>query len=152
MIKCKQADNAPCGKVICCFTCPDRLGCDSSCEEFDSEEQFQEQGCDEAEELNETVDLNKQVPDVIKAITNICIQKKQIEEQEKAMREKLQKAMEQYGVKSFKNDAIEVTYKAPSTRTSIDSTRLKKEKPDIAKEYSKTSPVSASVVIKVKDE
>lgn len=151
MVKCKQAENATCGKVICCFTCPERIGCDSSCEEFNSEDDFQKTGCEEAEEIGEMVDLNTQVPDVIKAISNLCTQKKQIEEQEKLMRQKLQEAMEQYGVKKFENDVISVTYVAPTTRTSIDSTKLKKELPDIAKKYSKTSNVSASVKITVKE-
>ena len=39
---------------------------------------------------------------------------------------------------------------APSTATSIDSTRLKAEKPEIAKEYSKTSNKKSYVKIEVK--
>lgn len=53
------------------------------------------------------------------------------------MKEKLLEAMEKYGVTKFDNDIMKITYFAPSTSTSIDSTRLKKEQPDIAKEYSK---------------
>ena len=66
------------------------------------------------------------------------------------MREKLREAMEKYGVKSFETPEIKFTYVAPTTRTSIDSTKLKKDLPDVAAKYSKTSKVSASVKITVK--
>ena len=39
-------------------------------------------------------------------------------------------------------------YRKGTTRTTIDSKRLKEELPDIYEEYSKTSEVSSSVVIK----
>ena len=41
-------------------------------------------------------------------------------------------------------------YVAPTTRTTIDSKKLKADHPDIAEAYSKTSNVSASVRITVK--
>ena len=66
------------------------------------------------------------------------------------MKEKLLAAMEAYGVTKFENDVIKITYYAPSTTTSIDSTRLKKEQPDIAKEYSKTSSKKSYIKIEVK--
>lgn len=62
------------------------------------------------------------------------------------MREKLREAMEKYGVKSFETPEIKFTYVAPTTRTSIDSTKLKKDLPDVAAKYK----VSASVKITVK--
>lgn len=149
MIKCKIANEAQCGKVICCKTCPEYEHCEDVCPYAkDFEEPLD---CSDAEEIGEVVDLNKQVPNVIKAITDICVQKKKLEEQEKAMKEQLQKAMEQYGVKKFENETVSFTYVAPTTRTSIDSAKLKKEHPDIAKKYSKTSNVSASVRISVKE-
>lgn len=58
--------------------------------------------------------------------------------------------MEAYGITKFENDAIKITYYAPSTTTSIDSTKLKKEQPDIAKEYSKTSNKKSYIKIEVK--
>lgn len=149
MIKCKQAENASCGKVICCYTCDEREKCADSCQELGTDEAPLE-GCTEAEELGEVIDLNKQVPDVIKAISDICTQKKKLEEQEKQMKESLQNAMEQYGVKKFENEVIAVTYVAPFVKNSIDSAKLKKEHPDIAEKYNKQSNVSASVRIKVK--
>ena len=69
---------------------------------------------------------------------------------EKEVREELKKAMEENGILGFEDDFIKVIYKKASLKTIIDSTRLKEEKPAIAKEYSKTSNVSSSVSIEVK--
>lgn len=40
---------------------------------------------------------------------------------------------------------VKLTYVSPSTRTSIDSKKLKEEEPELAKKFTKTSNVSASV-------
>lgn len=69
--------------------------------------------------------------------------------QEDKLREDLLNAMEKYNITSWETDGIKVIYKAPSKRTTIDSTRLKKELPDIAEEYSKTSDVKSSVAITI---
>lgn len=156
MVKCKDWENSPCGKEICCHSCDDKDVCKNICGVYEEIVELEldvlnpNVGCEEAEEQQEVMILEQQCPDVIKAITDICTQKKLLEEQEKQMRVKLQEAMEQYGVKSFENDVVKFTYVAPTTKTSIDSAKLKKDHPDIAKQYSKTSPVSASVRISVK--
>ena len=59
--------------------------------------------------------------------------------------EKLTIAMEEAGVKSYEDDYVKFTYVAPTTRTTIDSARLKKELPDVAKQYSKETITKASV-------
>jgi hypothetical protein len=83
---------------------------------------------------------------------------KQIEEQKKVaeaqateLRTALMQAMEANGVTSFENESIKITYVAPTTRTAIDSTRLKKELPEIAEKYAKTSKVKASLRITLKE-
>ena len=43
---------------------------------------------------------------------------------------------------------ITLTYVAPSTRTTIDSKKLKEEEPEIAKKFSKTTNVKASIRLK----
>lgn len=88
--------------------------------------------------------------EIINTIAQLTAAKKQIEEQEKTMKEKLLEAMEKYGVTKFDNEIIKVTYYAPSTSTTIDSTRLKKEQPDIAEKYSKTSNKKSYIKIEVK--
>lgn len=40
-----------------------------------------------------------------------------------------------------------LTYVSPSIRTSIDSKKLKEEEPEIAKKFTKSTPISASVRI-----
>ncbi len=47
------------------------------------------------------------------------------------------------------NKEITVTYRKPSTRTTLDSKKLKEDMPDIFEEYSKTSNVSSSISLKV---
>lgn len=42
---------------------------------------------------------------------------------------------------------VKLTYVSPSTRTSIDSKKLKEEEPELAKKFTKTTTVSASVRI-----
>lgn len=78
-------------------------------------------------------------------------QKKKAEEQAKSLKEALLQEMESRGLNSFEKDGIKITYIAPSTRTSIDSARIKKDYPDIAEEYSKTTEVKASIKITIKE-
>jgi predicted phage-related endonuclease len=145
MVKCKIAVEEGANCQRCCFYCNFRHACTDECENC-------YENCDESviEEETELDVINSAVPDVLKAITSITVQKKKLEEQEKLMKQKLLEAMEQHGVKSFENADVKFLYVAPTTRTTIDSTKLKKDHPDIAEQYSKTSNVSASVRITVK--
>ena len=79
-------------------------------------------------------------------------QKKQAEKQAQELRDALLVAMEQNGVKTMENERIRITYTAPTTRQSIDSTRLKKEQPSVYEEYLKTSDVKAKLTITLKEE
>ena len=47
------------------------------------------------------------------------------------MKEKLIEAMEKHNVKKFENDSVKFVYVEPTTRTSVDSTKLKKEQPEL---------------------
>lgn len=143
MKKCKIAMESNNECQMCCFYCEKKNDCEDSCEGC-------HENCEEIVEETELDVMKSTVPDVLKTITDITVQKKKLEEQEKLMKEKLKEAMEQHGIKSFENEYVKFVYVAPTTKTTIDSTRLKKEHPDIAKEYSKTSNVSASVRITVK--
>lgn len=145
-MKCKLAmeDTPACGKDICCFHCPDKDTCDDACHDDHI-------ACGEfIQEETELQVMQSAVPEAIRIITDITIQKQKLDEQEKLMRKKLLEAMETFGVKKFENERIAFTYVAPTTRTTIDSTKLKKKYPDIAEECSKVSNVSASVKISVK--
>lgn len=145
MIKCKQAlENSACGKVCCCLECEERESCKDVCNDLslDCEDAFNEETA--------LATMKKAEAALINVITGLTMQKKRIEELEKSMREELRDAMEKYGVKSFENEDIKFTYIAPTTRTTIDSKALKKDLPDVAAKYSKTSNVSAAVKITVK--
>lgn len=143
-IKCTQL-GCPHEYEYCCRECEERKECEASCN-------LKPISCGNSEMNGETslqVFENANI-EIINAIAQISIAKKQIEEQEKTMKEKLLEAMEKYGIIKFDNDIMKITYFAPSTSTSIDSTRLKKEQPDIAKEYSKTSNKKSYIKIEVK--
>jgi len=60
--------------------------------------------------------------------------------------------MEKRAVKTVETDRVKITYVLPQTRTTIDSARLKKERPEIAEEYSKTTQIGASVRLTLKGE
>lgn len=68
----------------------------------------------------------------------------------KEVKEKLKLAMEENSVLSYEDPYICVTYRKATTRTSVDSKKLKQELPDIYEEYSKTSNVSSSISVEAK--
>jgi hypothetical protein len=88
--------------------------------------------------------------DVMQGIADLDRQKKMLEAQDKALRQKLQAAMDKYGVKKFENDILKITYVEPTTRENIDSMKLKEELPAVAAKYTKISQVKGSVRIEVK--
>ena len=147
-MKCKIATEEPqvCGQDICCHLCPDQGWCIDACHGVGDHRK-----CPEfIQEENELQVMQSAVPEAIKAITEISIQKKKLDEQEKLMRQKLLEAMEAYNVKKFETAHVAFTYVAPTTKTTIDSAKLKKKYPDIAEECSKVSNASAYVKITVK--
>lgn len=141
MIKCREASDSPCGKDICCYYCEDKDTCVDVCEAVC-------EGCDAAYEDSEALTLfNNAAMTIMQNVASLAKQKKELEDQDKKMREELTSLMDQYGIKNVDNDFVKITYKAASTRTSVDSTKLKKEQPDIYNKYLKTSNVKPSVVI-----
>lgn len=143
-IKCKQT-GCPFEYEHCCIECKELEHCDSSCN-------LKPNSCNNSNidgETNLQVFKNANI-EVINAIAQLTTTKKQIEEQEKIMKEKLLEAMESYGVTKFENDLIKITYFNASTTTTIDSAKLKKEQPDIATKYSKTSNKKSYIKIDVK--
>lgn len=84
-------------------------------------------------------------------IAQIEERKKEAEAQAAGLRAALMEAMEKNGVTSFEDDNIKLTYVAPYTKTAIDTKKLKKELPEIATKYEKTSNVKASLRITLKE-
>ena len=146
---CKQATESKCGKNCCCFYCDDQNDCADVCTMYDTQDEAGQ--CEEAfDEQSALQAFNTSAMEVMKNIAEIDRQKKALDEQDKLVRQALKEQMAAYGIKSFENDILKVTYVAPSTRTSIDAKALKKDHPDIAEKYSKTSNVAASVRIQTK--
>lgn len=143
---CKESAACPEGLKICCGTCDKHDTCEDRCEWSDKYST-----CRNAEQVTSKVaQFESAVPETVEKITTLLRMKKDLDEREKQLKQALLEAMETYGVKSFENDQIKMTYVAPTTRSTIDSTKLKKDHPDIAEQYSKTSTVSASVRVTVK--
>lgn len=150
MKKCNSGATCPVsGKNICCKACDKLQSCTDACEDALNLTVTCPDELDELEETELQVFQRKEAA-VIKAMADMLQQKKTLEEQEKKVRAKLVEAMDAYGVKSFENDLLKVTYVAPTSKTTIDSKALKKDLPDVAAKYSKTSPVAASVRISLK--
>ncbi|AVP61718.1 hypothetical protein C7M79_13870 [Clostridium botulinum] len=96
--------------------------------------------------------LPKEITPALKQLQELEIQAAQIEKIKKNLKEDLLKAMEKHGVKKWDNEVMTITYTAPTTRTSIDSNKLKKDLPEIYAKYCKTSNVKSSIRIKLKGE
>lgn len=71
--------------------------------------------------------------------------KLQMDLMEKELKQGLKNAMELIGKKDFVIDGLAIKYKEPYVRKSIDSTRLKKDLPDIYEDYLKETNVAGSV-------
>lgn len=148
-VLCKVATgNCPQNLDICCGTCGFKNNCGNVC---DSQTMDDYQNCPDAEVItNELIQFQSAVPDTIQKISDLMKQKKQMDDLEKQLKEQLVKAMEAYGVKSFETDLIKMTYVAPTTRTTVDSAKLKKFYPEEYEACVKTSNVSASVRVTLK--
>ena len=75
---------------------------------------------------------------------------KEAEARKKEVYEAVMKAMKEKGIKTYETDTMRITLKDGYTKTTIDTTRLKKENPLIAKAYEKTSEVAESLVVTLK--
>ena len=64
----------------------------------------------------------------------------------KELKEEILEKMEEKGFQeSFETNGLKVTYKKASTRSSIDSKKLKEEEPSVYEKYLKESPVKSSI-------
>ena len=148
MIKCKNP--CPLDRFDgCCFECNIKTNCKESC-------MLDPTNCENAtiiEEISEETALetfkNGQSA-IIQKISDLVLTKKQLEEEEKQLKEKLKVAMEKCNIKKFESDILNITYVEETTSKRIDSGKLKKKYPDIAEECSRTSKKSAYVKITIK--
>ncbi len=91
---------------------------------------------------------------VFESLVAITNKKKELEEKEKSIKEKIKAAMNEYGVKSFKNDLITISNVEGSESVSIDLKELQKKEPKLYKElledYPKVSKKAGYVRFMVK--
>lgn len=93
-------------------------------------------------------EINNKISEVI---ADLKSKQENLENINKEIKEKILATMEENGEKKFENEFISITYVASTTRTTIDSKKLKDEQPQIFEQYSKISNVKSSVRIKVKN-
>ena len=147
MIKCKN----PCpldGFEGCCFECDLKETCEEACELIPSE--CSDSIMDEVSEETGLQAFKQGQMAVLKQIADIITTKKKLEEQEKELKEKLKEAMEKYNIKKFESDILDITYVPETTTTTIDTSKLKKKYPEIAKECSRETKKSAYVRVSIK--
>lgn len=75
--------------------------------------------------------------------------KEYIELADKEIKQSAKDFMEATGKPNITAGGLVFEYQKGTTRTSLDSKKLKEDLPDIYEEYSKTSPVASSVIVKV---
>lgn len=88
---------------------------------------------------------------IVNAIRDNEVQIKEAKKQNEDFKEKLLKAMEEYGVEKIESEFFTVSYVAESERTSTDTQKLKDEYQDVYWKTLKVSPVKASVRVRLKN-
>ena len=107
----------------------------------------------ETKETNELQVFEQQNLAVFKQLAEFKKAKDAMELQEKKIKADLMKAMEQYGIKSFKND-VTLSYVDASSSESLDTKALQEKEPklyaELLEDYKKVKNTSAYVKITVK--
>lgn len=94
---------------------------------------------------NNELQLNEEVSNKLKAL---YAYKAEFDVRMDEIKNAMLEAMEQNNIKSFENDFLKIVYKAPSTRKSVDTARLKEE--GLYDLYLKESSVKSSVTVAFK--
>lgn len=92
------------------------------------------------------------VEEVKKTIFKIESEIKKLQELQNKYKQALIEEIEKRGFTkcSISNDLFTLSYKAPSTRESLDNKKLKEDMPEIYDEYVRLTNVKSSITIKVK--
>ncbi len=120
-----------------------------------SDKIYEEKKLEELEMENEIVKVENNEIIVAQEMVNKIIEfnkaKKEMEYQEKLLKDGLMEAMNSVGLKKFFINGLSAVIKDGTTRTTIDSKRLKEECPDIYEAYSKVSEVKPSLTLTVEE-
>ena len=103
----------------------------------------------EFERQKQTGDIPEVFTDLMDELITIYEAKKQIEEREKAIKEIVLSQMQKDGADKWGNDLIQFTRKGEYERTSIDTTALKKQMPEVFENFKKVTKVAESITYKV---
>lgn len=105
-------------------------------------------------ENNQVQVFEQQHMQVFKQLADITKTKKQLEEQEKKVKEDLEKAMDAYDIKSIDNQFLKINRVNGSTSTSIDLKALKEKEPklygELLEDYPKVTNKKSYLTFKVK--
>ena len=103
---------------------------------------------------NELMVFEKQNLTLFKGLADATKTKKKLEADEKKLKTKLEKLMNDYGIKSIDNQFIKITRINGSTSTSIDTKQLEKEEPklyaELLEDYPKITTRKHSIRFEVK--
>ena len=103
---------------------------------------------------NELIEFEKSQAVAIQKMVEFKRLKDELEAKEKAFREQLEKAMDEFGIKSFKNDLIQITRIEEKTSESVDLKAVEAKAPAMYKKlldkYKKITHTKAYVRIAVK--
>lgn len=77
--------------------------------------------------------------------------KEEMDLKEKEFKQALKDKMEELGIEKFCINGLSAVIRKGTTRTSIDTKRLKEELPDVYEDYSKTTNVSSSIILTISD-
>mgnify|MGYP000009354495 CR=1 FL=1 len=83
--------------------------------------------------------------EVMKKLHDFQVKKAEMDLQEKEIKQAMLKAMEDNDIKSFENDFVKITYKAPTTQKRVDTEALKEQ--DLYDMFLKETPVKSSVML-----
>lgn len=102
---------------------------------------------------NEVATTDETIPaeysDVVNEVVEIEEQMLVMKERYKVLKDGLLHLMKQNGVKKWTSDKLTMTYVAETTRKAVDSTKLKKEYPDVYEACMKESKVSDSIKLTI---
>lgn len=85
------------------------------------------------------------------ALVEIKREEKVAKENAEKCRAALMTEMERQGIYSYETEKVRVTYRAGYDRVEVDSTKLRRELPQVYGEYSKVTKVKPTVEIKIKE-
>ena len=102
------------------------------------------------QEINFGAELQA-LTEVQNLIINLETQKNEAEKKSAELKKAIMGAMEAQAIIKYEDDKIRLNYISAGTRTSLDSKRLKAEKPEIYEAYTNTTNIAPSLRIAIKN-